>query len=76
MMDPNLKAGLMWRAKSIIERFGFERLINYRHNFDACGCMGPRHDEPLCNCKMWGELEKNWRVISQEIRQQEKVSKS
>lgn len=50
---------LVERGKTIVAEHGMEALLQFKANSYACGCMGPRGNEPLCPCEMRHALEEN-----------------
>jgi hypothetical protein len=43
-------------AQRIVDHQGIQALVDWEHWPRPCGCMGPRDGEPLCPCRMRGQL--------------------
>lgn len=63
MIDKNLLDLLVKRAQTYEKDFGKENLFSMRYSSEECGCLGARHGEPFCSCKMNRLLHQNLPIV-------------
>lgn len=70
-MNEHLWKCLVQRGKFLVDRKGWDYLINFKNKVPACGCNTGRNGEPECPCRMSGLVEKHRKEIVKAIIQGE-----